>query len=93
MFGTKTNGKVHSKIPNNSLSAIENAIKSLNITEPYHWFRQYYGHIDKGNQIYESLHNNEQWAAGEKMLQKLAWDKSDEFYSIRNFIMLVKHNS
>ncbi len=90
-FGTKGSNGVHPGIPEDAFSTIESAIKAINLNGQCIWFRNYYCNLNPESKVYESLLNNEVWAAGEKALKSISWHPSDNFYSVRNFVIAIKH--
>ncbi|WMW80099.1 DUF6348 family protein [Undibacterium cyanobacteriorum] len=73
----------------------ENAIKSEVAQEKMQdtsWFRFYFGDI-RGDQIFEALKENQVWGAGLTALKSMHWEKSQEFYSVRNFMILKERVS
>lgn len=73
----------------------ENAIKSeaaLQTMQDISWFRFYFGDVG-GDQTYEALKDNQVWEAGLATLKSMNWEKSQEFYSVRHFMILKEHVS
>lgn len=68
--------------------SVETLFQQGNIAQGNHWVRLFMANVN-GQQSFEALLNNVDWLPAKKMLQSLAWQVSDVFYSVRLFIMLV----
>ncbi len=90
-FGNRGGNGIEPRIPENTLDQIENAIKRTNITDKYNWFRTFYGNVGNSETVYEALKNNETWSEGLDALKSVNWVMSDQYYSTRNFIIVVKN--
>ncbi len=77
-------------IPEGLFFATEKAIKSLKLEQDIYWFRTFYCNISCKEKVSEALLNNETWESLQNTLLKLDWPQSDKYYSIRNFLILVK---
>jgi len=90
-FGNRGGSEIEPRIPENTFDQIENAIKRTNITDKYNWFRTFYGNVGNSETVYEALKNNETWTEGLDALKSVNWIISDQYYSTRNFIIVVKN--
>lgn len=86
-FGMMHSGDMSGLIPETAFNEIEKAIKREKLTKPLHWIRTYVSNYD-GKYVFESLLDNEIWPSGESVIKKIPWKKSDDFYSVRNFLIL-----
>lgn len=77
-------------IPISLFPTLEEGIKNEELTENLYWFRFYYANLNKKDNMTEALINNEPLKTLEKKIENLDWEKSDKFYSLRNFIILQK---
>lgn len=75
-------------IPENLFKIIEEQIQEENLEEDLYWLRIYYANVNSREIMIETLKNNEVWPEMENKLKTVAWDNSDKFYSLRNFIIL-----
>jgi len=90
-FGTRNSSENHLGIPSQAFEHIETAIKETRINEKYNWFRTYFCNLNEEKKVYEALFNNQDWPEGEKYLKLVQWYSPDTFYSVRNFLILVKN--
>lgn len=77
-------------IPENLFKIIEEQIQEENLEEDLYWLRIYYANVNSREIMIETLKNNEVWPEMENKLKTVAWDTSDKFYSLRNFIILKR---
>ncbi|WP_303821576.1 DUF6348 family protein [Apibacter mensalis] len=77
-------------IPENLFKIIEEQIQEENLEEDLYWLRIYYANVNSQEIMIETLKNNEVWPEMENKLKTVAWDSSDKFYSLRNFIILKR---
>lgn len=76
-------------VPQSAFTAIESAILGTPLSMECHWFRTFYCQIGE-QQVFEALINNEPWQQGERALKRIPWPKIEGYYSVRNFLVLVK---
>ncbi|KAF7786943.1 hypothetical protein PRUB_a3766 [Pseudoalteromonas rubra] len=88
-FGTKATTGVDVSMPQGLFESIESTIKSEVLGSDICWFRVFIGSVS-GNLTFEALKENEVWENGASMLKTLHWEKPEGYYSVRNFIVLVK---
>lgn len=79
--------EANASIPEGFVDLIESAIKNETSLPGAHWFRVFFCNV-ADQQSVEALANNEPWAAGTDALNKLAWEQSPGYYSVRQFIVL-----
>lgn len=77
-------------IPENLFKIIEEQIQEEDLEEDLYWLRIYYANVNSREIMIETLKNNEVWPEMENKLKTVAWDSSDKFYSLRNFIILKR---
>jgi len=58
-----------------------------------HWLRLFYGAPGGSLQIFEVLFDNEQWVEAESKLRKLQWQVSQNYFSIRCFMVLQREDA
>ncbi|MBF02233.1 MAG: hypothetical protein CMP76_02940 [Flavobacterium sp.] len=85
-FGRKGN----LEIPENTFNKIEEIVKKQDFNEKYHWIRFYYGKINQEPAIIEFLVDNKKNHQAEEIISKLDWQDTNEYASVRNFIILKK---
>ncbi len=69
---------------------IESHIKSLPLERDIYAFRNVYTNIGDGKTVTESIINNEQNLELEEKISNLPWKTVDSYYSVRNFILVMK---
>ncbi len=74
-------------IPEGFVELTETAIRNETTLLGTHWFRSFFCNVAEQHTV-EALANNEPWAAGIDALNKLEWEKSPGYYSVRQFIVL-----
>lgn len=74
-------------IPENFAELIETAIRNETTLLGTHWFRSFFCNVAEQHTV-EALANNEPWTGGINTLNKLDWEKSPGYYSVRQFIVL-----
>jgi len=71
-------------------NAIESHIKSLPLDQDVYAFRNVYTNIGDGQTVTESLINNEPDLELESKISNLPWKVLDSYYSVRNFILVMR---
>jgi Family of unknown function (DUF6348) len=74
--------------PNDWYTLLVHAIQERELPSPLNWIRVYYGHMRGKMMATEVLLNNDPWPELEELLRGYAWPASEEFYSVRLFLML-----
>jgi len=90
-FGNRGDTDIEPRIPENAFEQIENAIKMSNVTDNYHWFRTFFCNTGNNDNVYEALKDNQDWHEGLTAIKSIDWKISDQFYSTRNFIIVIKN--
>ena len=70
-------------------SSIEQAILKHKPARDFAWYRVFFCDV-KGEQTFEALAENQDWADGLDALKRLSWEPSSGYYSVRNFIILKR---
>lgn len=76
-------------IPQEAFKTIEKSISSSVLSKDVNWFRIFFCNIGNGEMVFEALQNNGIWESGVSALKSLDWQEKDQYYSFRNFIVLV----
>lgn len=63
-------------------------IKKLPLAQGTHWLRLFYGQVDSQVISYEALLDNQHCQEIMPLVEKFSWKKSDDFYSVRQFLIL-----
>jgi len=69
---------------------IKDEIHSLPLEKDIYAIRSVYTNVGDGRKVTEALLNNEEFVSLENKIAKLPWKNSDEYYSVRNFILVMK---
>ncbi|CAA6823743.1 MAG: Unknown protein [uncultured Sulfurovum sp.] len=70
--------------------AIKSSIEAYPVTKDIYAIRTVYTNGSNGEQITEGLINNEEFPELQEAVSKLAWSRSEKFYSVRNLVLLMK---
>jgi hypothetical protein len=68
----------------------EAKIKETQLTEGLHWVRLYYAQMNERQMACEILLDNEPWKHMQKEMAGIDWPKSQDFYSLRIFLILLE---
>lgn len=74
--------------PQDLLDNIQNALLDADLNPGLHWLRTFYSNTGNGDPVMEVLLDNERWEAGMQAVSGAAWQSSDYYYSLRNFLIL-----
>ncbi|AUI88070.1 hypothetical protein BS333_17000 [Vibrio azureus] len=88
-LGTRTTNGVEASIPESLAESLEKAVKSETLESEISWFRIFFCSVS-GEFTFEALKENEIWEKGISMLSTQPWEKTEGYYSVRNFIVLRK---
>jgi hypothetical protein len=69
---------------------VQKFLKSMPLDKDIYAVRTVQTNISSGEQVTEALINNEESADLEKAVSALDWKKLDSYYTVRNFILLMK---
>lgn len=69
---------------------IAKAIKALPLEKDIYAIRSVYTNVDAGRKVTEALINNEEFPALEEAISKLPWKSTEGYYSVRNFVVVMK---
>lgn len=67
---------------------LQTQVQKLPLTNGVHWLRLYYGQAQSEVIAYEVLLNNEYCEPIMPLVENFSWQKSDDFYSMRVFLIL-----
>lgn len=79
-------------LPEKLFETIETSLKERELQSNVHWLRVFYGNQGDGNFISEALFDNDPWPNLQQAISKLPWQKSFNYYSVRNFLILKNLN-
>jgi len=69
---------------------IEKAIKAQPLDKDIYAIRTVYTNVGDGTSVTEALINNEEFLELEKAVSNLPWKNLDSYYSVRNFVIVMK---
>jgi hypothetical protein len=76
-------------IPLGWFATFEDAVKSSRLSPTTHWIRVYYAQVQGQPMAVEVLFDNEPWVSVQQIIQNIEWPQTEEFYSVRFFMVLV----
>jgi hypothetical protein len=75
-------------------SSYKEKIKELLLLEPldteYSWFNIFYANLNGLDSYAEVSRNNIKWTKGESVLKSMSWIRSNNYYAVRQFIILKR---
>lgn len=90
-YNVKSFAKNTVKIPERLFASLQNSISNYTLTEDYYFIRLFYAHTKKQTLAIEFMLNNNNLENEEERLADLDWMGSEDYYSIRNFIILKRN--
>lgn len=91
-YGYKGNLPIEEIVLDEMFETIKNEIHSLPLEEDIYAIRSVYTNVGDGRKVTEALLNNEEFATLESKISTLPWKNVDEYYSVRNLILVMKLN-
>ena len=70
--------------------AIKSSIEAYPLTKDVYAVRTVYNNGSNNEQVIEALINNEEFPELQEAISKLEWKPSEDFYSIRNLVLLMR---
>lgn len=92
-FNFKTVGNIEVEIPENLFETLEDIITNTGLHEDYYFIRFYYAQQQSKAMMTEFMINNRCMEKEQQRLESLSWMQSDEFYSVRHFMILKRVKS
>jgi len=77
-------------IPSTYMEKIKELIGSEPLESEFHWFNIFYANLNGLDTYAEISKDNIKWSAGEKVLRSMSWVRSNNYYVVRQFIILKK---
>lgn len=69
---------------------VQNAIHALPLEKDIYAIRSVYTNVGDGRKVAEVLINNEEFPELEEAISKLAWKTTEGYYTVRNFVLVMK---
>jgi hypothetical protein len=89
-YGYRGNLPVEEIVLEEMFETIKTEIKALPLDKDIYAVRTVYTNVGDGQKITEGLLNNEEFLELEDKVSKLPWKSVNEYYSVRNLIILMK---
>ena len=89
-YGYKGNLPIDEVVLDEMFDTIKEEIESLPLDKDIYAFRTVYTNVGDGRKVAEALMNNQEFDALESKISALPWKEVEEYYSIRNLILLMK---
>ena len=89
-FNMKSTNDFQPQFPQELFPQIEKSITAYRLNEKYYFVRFFFAQMNYEVIATEFMINNVNLPEQEEKLRNLDWEGSDEFYSVRNFIILKK---
>jgi hypothetical protein len=89
-YGYKGNLPIEEIVLDEMFDTIKEEIMCLPLDKDIYSIRSVYTNVGDGRNISEALLNNEEFTTLESSLSNLPWRELEEYYSVRNLILLMK---
>ena len=89
-YGYRGNQPIEEVVTDSMFEEVERVIKSMPLDQDIYAIRTVYTNIGNGEHVAEALINNEESLELEKVISALDWKNLDSYYTVRNFILLMK---
>jgi len=89
-YGYKGNLPIEEIVLDEMFETIKNEIHTLPLEEDIYAIRSVYTNVGDGRKVTEVLLNNEELPSLESKISTLPWKNVDEYYSVRNLILVMK---
>jgi len=89
-YGYKGSLPIEDIVLDELFDIIKDEIHSLPLEEDIYAIRSVYTNVGDGRKVSEALLNNEDFVSLENKIAKLPWKDTNEYYSVRNFILVMK---
>jgi len=89
-YGYKGNLPIEEVVLDEMYESIQAEIKKLPLEKDIYAIRTVYTNVGNGKKVTEALLNNEPFLELENRVSQLAWKSTNEYYSVRNLILVMK---
>jgi len=89
-YGYRGELPIEAVVNDEIFETIKKEVQSLPLTEDIYAIRTSFLNINANEQVVEVIINNEKVLEFEETMRQLSWKKFDGFYSVRNFLLLMK---
>lgn len=89
-YGYQGNAPIDEVLPEELFETIAKEIKAQPLEKDIYAIRTVYTNVGDGRKVTETLMNNEPFESLENAVSSLPWKEKDEFYTVRNLILVMK---
>ena len=89
-YGYKGDLPIEEIVLDEMFDTIKDELECLPLDKDIYALRSVYTNVGNGQKVSEALLNNEEFPTLETAISKLPWREVDEYYSVRNLILLMK---
>lgn len=89
-YGYKGNLPIEEIVLDEMFDTIKEEIECLPLDKDIYSIRSVYTNVGDGRKVSEGLLNNEEFTTLERSIAALPWRELEEYYSVRNLILLMK---
>ena len=92
-YGYRGDQPIEEIVTDSMFAEVEKIIKSMPLDKDIYAVRSVQTNIGNGQQVTEALINNEESPILEKAISSLDWKAVDSYYTVRNFVLIMKLDS
>ena len=92
-YGYRGTADIDDVVLDELFETVKGEILSLPLDKDIYAIRSVYTNVGDGRKVAEALLNNEEFATLESAILNLPWKSLDEYYSVRNLILVMKLES
>jgi len=89
-YGYRGEQPIDEIVSDSMFAEVEKVLKSMSLDKDIYAVRTVHTNIGDGQQVTEALINNEESPTLEKAISALDWKNIDSYYTVRNFVLLMK---
>lgn len=87
-FGIRSFHKRPVEIADGAFALIERLVRALDLNGEIFWVRTFFCNLNATDRVSEALLNNDMWKEAQDAIMSLPWAPSEDYYSVRNFMIL-----
>jgi hypothetical protein len=89
-YGYRGSQPIEEIVTDSMFEEVERVVKSMPLDNDIYAIRAVHTNVGNGEQVTEALINNEESPILEKAISNLDWKKIDSYYTVRNFVLVMK---
>jgi len=89
-YGYRGTEPIEDVVSDSMFEQVEKFVKSMPLDKDIYAIRTVHTNIGNGTQVTEALINNEESPVLEKAISSLDWKNIDSYYTVRNFVLVLK---